>query len=187
MAAEIRQGRPVDDGSGARFEFVLEDRMGVGTRHRVQGVEAHAEARGEQGADRVEVEQRLHEREILRDRIDDLDLGPLDLDRPQAVDVDVRRLGDPVGGDRLRAGEDRLGDALGRRAAGADIVLDPEIAMRPARIVACGEDDPAEGGSARISAETAGVERMPPWPTTMRPKPFAAAILTTIWIASRLK
>ena len=46
---------------------------------------------------------------------------------------------------------------------------------------------PPKAESARISAETAGVERMPPWPTTMRPKPFAAAILITTWIASRLK
>ena len=40
---------------------------------------------------------------------------------------------------------------------------------------------------ARMRAEAAGVERMPPLPMTMRPKPFAAAILATIWIASRLK
>ena len=112
----------------------------------MQGVVAHAEARGEQGADRVEVEQRLHQLEILRDGIDDLDLGPLDLDRPQFVDVDVRGVGDFVRRDRLGAGEDRLGDGLRRRSAGADIVLDAEIAVRPAGIVARREDDPAKGG-----------------------------------------
>ena len=36
---------------------------------------------------------------------------------------------------------------------------------------------PPKALSARISAETAGVERMPPLPTTIRPKPLAAAIL----------
>ena len=146
MAAEIRQGRPVDDGAGAGLQLVLEDRVGVGTGHRVHGVEAHAEARREQGADRVEVEQRLHQREILRDRVDDFDLHPLDLDGPEAVDVDVGGVGNLVGGDRLGMAEDRLGDLFGRGSAGADVVLDAEIAMRPAGIVACGEDDAAEGG-----------------------------------------
>ena len=89
MAAEIGQRRAVDHRAGARLQLVLEDRMRIRAGHRMQGVEAHAEARGEQGADRVEVEQRLHQREILRDRVDDLDLGPLDLDGPEAVDVDV--------------------------------------------------------------------------------------------------
>ena len=97
------------------------------------------------GADRVEVEQRLHQREILRDRIDDLDLGPLDLDRPEAVDVDVCGVGDRVVGDRLGMGEDRLGDRLRGRSAGADIVLDAKIPMRAAGIVARRQDDPAKG------------------------------------------
>ena len=145
MAAEIRQRRAIDHRAGARLQFVLEDRVGVGPGHRVQGVEAHAEARGEQGADRVEVEQRLHQRQILRDRVDDLDLGSLDLDSPEAVDVDVGSVGDFVGGDRLGTGEDRLGDVLRGRSAGADIVLDAEIAVRPAGIVARREDDPAIG------------------------------------------
>src|SRR5271166_2820690 len=39
----------------------------------------------------------------------------------------------------------------------------------------------------RMRAETAGVDRMPPLPITIRPKPLAAAIFATIWIASRLK
>ena len=112
----------------------------------MQAVETHAEARGEQSADRVEVEQRLHQRQILRDRIDDLDLHPLDLDGPEAVDVDVGGVGDLVGGDRLGMAEDRLGDILRGRSAGADVVLDAEIAVRAAGVVARRQDDPAIGG-----------------------------------------
>ena len=145
MAAEIGQRRAVDDRAGARLQVVLEDCVRVRAGDRMQGVVAHAEAGSEQGADRVEVEQRLHQRQILRDRVDHLDLHALDLDRPEAVDVDVRRVGDLVGRDRLALGEDRLGDVLRRRAAGADIVLDAEIAVRPAGIVARRQDDAAEG------------------------------------------
>jgi hypothetical protein len=111
----------------------------------MQGVEAHAEARREQSADRLEVEQRLHQRKILGDRVDDLDLGPLDLDRPEAVDVHVRGVGDLVGGDRLGMAEDGLGNVLWGRSAGADVVLDAEIPVRAAGIVARRQDDPAKG------------------------------------------
>ena len=96
MAAEVGQRRAVDHRSGPRSELVLEDRVRIGAGHRVQSVEAHAKAGGEQGADRVEVEQRLHQREILGHRIDDLYFAALELDRPEAVDVDVRRIDDPV-------------------------------------------------------------------------------------------
>jgi hypothetical protein len=76
-------------------------------------------------------------------RIDDFDRGPLDLDRRETVDVDVGSVGDLVVGNRLRMSEDRLGDALGGGSAGADIVLDAEVPMRAAGIVARREDDPA--------------------------------------------
>ncbi len=146
MAAEVGQRRPVDHRSGARLQFALEDRMRIRTGDGVQPVEPHTEARGEEIADRVEVEQRLHQREILRDRVDDLDLGPLDLDGPEAVDVDVRGVRDLVRRDRLGVGEDRFGDVLRGGSAGADVVLDAEIAVRAAGIVARRQDDPAKGG-----------------------------------------
>ena len=145
MAAEIGQWRAVHHGSGAGLQFALEDRVRIRAGHRMQGVEAHAEARCEQSADGVEVEQRLHQREVLRDRIDNLDLGPLDPDSPEAIDVHVRGVGDLVGGDRFGMGEDRLGDLLRGGSAGADVVLDAEIAVRAAGIVARRQDDPAIG------------------------------------------
>ncbi len=39
----------------------------------------------------------------------------------------------------------------------------------------------------RMTLEAAGVERMPPCPTSTRPKPLAAAIFSAIWMTSRLK
>ena len=144
MAAEIGQRRAVDDRAGARLEFALEDRMSIGAGDRMQAVEAHAKPGGEQGADGVEVEQGLHQRQILRHRVDHLDRHALDLDRPKTVDVDVRSVRDLVGRDRFALGEDCLGDVLRRRTAGADIIFDPEVPFRAARIVARRQDDAAE-------------------------------------------
>ena len=76
--------------------------------------------------------------------IDDLDFAALELDRPEAVDVDVRRIDDLVSLDGLGANEDRVGDIFRRRPPCADIVFDAEIAMRTAGIVAGREDDPPE-------------------------------------------
>ena len=45
---------------------------------------------------------------------------------------------------------------------------------------------PPKAPRLRIRFEAAGVDRMPPCPTRTRPKPLPAAILMTIWIASRL-
>ena len=38
----------------------------------------------------------------------------------------------------------------------------------------------------RITQLAAGVDRMPPCPTSTRPKPFAAAMRMTVWMACRL-
>ena len=73
MAAEIRQRHEVARRALGRAEPVLEDLLAVGAGHRMHGVEAHAEAACEHLADRREVEQRLHQRGIVGDRIDHLD------------------------------------------------------------------------------------------------------------------
>ena len=154
MAAEVGQRRSVDDGSFRRAELALEDGVRIRAGDRVHGVEAHAEARGEQRPHGLEVEQGFHQGEVLRHRIDDLDFGAFEPDRAEAVDVDVGRVRDLVGVDRLAAGEDRVGDLLGRRAARADVVLDAEIAVRAAGVVAGRQDDAAEG--AEVTDEGGG-------------------------------
>ena len=52
VAAEIGQRRPVDHRARRRAEFALQDRLRVGAGDGVHGVELHAEAAGEQRADR---------------------------------------------------------------------------------------------------------------------------------------
>ena len=46
---------------------------------------------------------------------------------------------------------------------------------------------PPKAWRLRMTFEAAGVERMPPRPTSTRPKPLAAAIFSAIWMTSRLK
>ena len=46
---------------------------------------------------------------------------------------------------------------------------------------------PPKACRTRIRFEAAGVDRMPPRPTTTRPKPLADAIFMAVWIVSRLK
>ena len=48
--------------------------------------------RGEQRADRVEVEQRPHQRRVVLDGIDDLDHGVADLGLAERVEIDVGRV-----------------------------------------------------------------------------------------------
>ena len=117
MAAEIGQRRSVDHRARARLQFALEDRMRVGAGDRVHRVEAHAEAGSEQRADRVEVEQRAHQRGVVLYGIDDRDRRAADRAFADRVEIDVRRIERAVGVDRLGARVDRVGDLLGRRAA----------------------------------------------------------------------
>src|SRR5476649_2406370 len=60
------------------------------------------------------------------------------------VDVDIGRVADAVFGYRLGLVEDFFGDLFRRRAAVGDVVLDAEVAIRYARIVAGRQDDAAE-------------------------------------------
>ena len=76
----------VPSGAPRRFSRIS---LRIGAGDRVHGVEAHAEAAGEHGADRVEVEQRLHQRGIVGDRVDHLDGHVAGLDGADRVEVDV--------------------------------------------------------------------------------------------------
>ena len=145
MAAEIGQRHAIDDRALAPRR-VRRSKIGVRIRpgDGVHRIEAQAEASRRTGRACLEVEQRLHQPDVVGDRVDDLDRGHLDRGDADRVDVEIGRVRDLVGIDDLGAGEDRVGDLFRGRAASADIVLDPEIAVRPARIVAGGEDDAAE-------------------------------------------
>ena len=107
-------------------------------------VEAEPETAAKQLAQPIEIEDPLHQRGIVGDRIDDLDIHVPEPRRAEPVERQVGRLDRAVGGDLRRMAVDRLGHALGRRAAIGDIVLDAEIAVGAARIMARRQHDAAE-------------------------------------------
>ncbi len=126
---------------------------------------------------RVEIEQRLHQRGIVGDRVDDLDGHVARLLRADAAEVDVGRVLDQIAVEHLGPREHRIGDLLRRRAAIADIVLDAEIAVRPAGIVAGRRGSrPPNALWWRMTWLAAGVESRPPCPTSTLPKPLAEAM-----------
>ena len=141
VAAEIGQRRAVAHGTTRESQAIFEDFGGIGAGDRAHRVECHGEART---PDRVEIEQRFHQGGVIGDGIDHLDGQVADLHLAERIEVDIVALHDQIAVDRLRAGVDRLRHLFGRRAAIADIVLDAEILVRPAGIVAGGEDETAE-------------------------------------------
>jgi len=102
------------------------------------------------------------------------------------IEVYIRSIQSKEAADLQRFGINAFGNGFRRGAAAAYIVFDTEIRIRASRIVACGKQNAPKAPRRRISADIAGVDRSPPRPTSMRPKPFAAAILTMLWIAVRL-
>nr|GEU28481.1 hypothetical protein [Tanacetum cinerariifolium] len=143
QAAEILQRLAIDHGAGRRAEDAFQDGLGVRAGHGRHAVKAHAEAAVEQRTDGVEVEQFLHQFRVVGHRVDDHDLGLFDARGAQLVQVHGRRIADAVRGDRFGAREDRFGDRLRSRAAVGDVVLDAEVAVRAARIVAGRQHDAA--------------------------------------------
>ncbi len=144
MAAEIRQRHEIHAGAFRRTESVFEDFLAVRPGDRMHGIEAEGEARLDQRADRVEIEQLFHQRGIIGNRVDDFHIHVAKLLGADRIDVGIRGLGDHILRNCLGAGEDCLGDFFRRRPAIAYIVLDAEIFGRAAGIVAGGQDETAE-------------------------------------------
>ena len=72
-AAEVGERGAVDHGARRRAQAALEDLGGVRPGDGVHGVEAHAEAAArQQRPNGGEVEERLHERGVVGDGVDDL-------------------------------------------------------------------------------------------------------------------
>jgi hypothetical protein len=142
-ATEILQRHAVHHRAGRGTEASLDDFLRVGSGHRVHGVEAELETAGDQFADRLEVEQRLHQVGVVRHRVDHLHLHTADGLAPDVVERDRGSIDDAVAAQFAAAGEDGIGDSFRCRAAVAGVVLDAEVAFRPARIVAGGKDQAA--------------------------------------------
>ena len=144
-AAEVFQRHAVDDAALGRAQHAFQDGRRIRAGDGVHAVKAEAQAAREQGADGVEVEQLLHQFRVIKHRIDHFDRHLLDAHGAQGIEVDVGGVADAVCGDGLRARIHGLGDLLGRRAAIGDVVLDAEIAIGTARIMAGRQDDAAAG------------------------------------------
>ena len=103
----------------------------------------------------------------------------------QLVQVDVNGVQNFVAIDGLAALKNGARDLFGGRATVARVVLDAKVAVRSAGVMA-DKMMPPKALYLRMTQETAGVEKIPPWPTRTFPKPLAAAILRMVWIAWRL-
>ena len=89
--AKIRQRRPVDDGSCRRPQPAFENRMRVGTIHRMHGIKAHAKLRtGQQGSNPLEIKQRFKQLCVIGDGIDDRNNHIADVRIAQTSQVDRR-------------------------------------------------------------------------------------------------
>jgi len=147
-AAEVRLGHAVDDRARRSAELAFENLACVRAGDRMHRIEAHAKAPALQHrADALEVEQPLHQRRVVGDRIDHLDAQAAELGRFDAGQIDRRRVDRQVTIDLLRARIDRLGDLLGRRPAIGDVVLDAEVTVGSAGVVTRRKNDPAVGGA----------------------------------------
>ena len=97
VAAEIRQRRAVHHRALGKPEHAFENGMAIGPVMAPMASNFMREAGFDQCTDGIEVEQRLHQLGIVGDRIDDLDRHVADLAGADPAQVDVRRIGDPVG------------------------------------------------------------------------------------------
>ena len=136
VAAEILLRRAVHHRAGRGAQRPFQDGGGVGAGHRAHGVEPHAEAGGEQAADRVEIDEFLHQGRVIGHRVDDGDDHAVDPSLAHGVEVEIRHVGDAILGDRLRALVNGGGDGFRGRTAIGGVELDPEISVRSAGIVA---------------------------------------------------
>jgi hypothetical protein len=145
-ATEVRQRLTVHHRTRRRAEALLEDRLRVGARDRVHGVETQTETpAAEHLRQGLEVKQAFHELRVIAHGIDDLHLHAAQVEAALHGEIDVRCLAGQVVTDGEALAVDRVGYRLrGGTAVGA-VELDAEVALRATGVVAGGEDDAAVG------------------------------------------
>ena len=153
-AAEVFRWGAVAHGAGRCAEQALEQPRGVGPRHGVHRVEGDREVVAQQIADLIEVEQLLHQGDVVVDPIDHLDLQRTDAEGAGRIQGQCHLFADAVAVQRLRGGVDGIGEGFGGRAAIGAIHLDAEVAIGAAGVMAGGEDD--AGGGAVLADQVRG-------------------------------
>ena len=144
-ATEIGQRNPVDHRPGRSAKTIFENRACIRPGHGMHGIETHAELRAhQQVGDFLEIEKRFEQFCVIRDGIDDLNDQIADLRFSERTQIDIRRLDVTIEVDILATQIDGVGKGFVGRSAIRHVVLDTEIALRTARIVAGRENDAAK-------------------------------------------
>ena len=128
-----------------RAKLALEDGVRVRAGDCVHRVESDPKSPRDRGPKRGKIENLAHQLDVIGDGIDHLDAAVADAADADAGEVHVRRIEAQNLGNLLRLGIDGVRDFLRRRPAIRGVELDAEIAVRPAGVMARGEDDAAEG------------------------------------------
>ena len=142
---EIGQRDAVDHRALGRAQGFLQNGGGIGTGYRVHGVKFHAEARGKERPQFVEIKQRFHQVVIAGNRIHNFNLHCANSLYAVARQTDIGHIGDPVFLQHRRLMVDRTGDAFRGRPAIGNIELDAKIFINAAGVVAGRQDDAAIG------------------------------------------
>ena len=147
-AAEVLQRQAVAHRAGRGPQQPLEQAGGVGAGDRVHGIEGDAEVAPQQGCDAVEVEQLLHQGDVVVDPVDHLHGHGAEAGRPGGVQMERIGIEDAIALQAEGDGMDGIGDRFRRRPAVGSVDLDAEVAVEAAGVVAGREDDPGHGAVA---------------------------------------
>ena len=148
QSTEVLTRLGVDHRARRRTQLAFQQGAGVGPAHRPHGVQAQAEARSQQAPDGVEIKQAAHQVGVVSYRVNYLHRHALQRQDVQGIQ---RQVGAVAGVDGLQLQAslvDGLGQRLGRRAAVGHVVLDAEVALRAAGVVAGRQHDAAAGAMA---------------------------------------
>ncbi len=108
-------------------------------------IDTHCESRrSDEVADTIEVENRLHQRRIITNRVHDPDLHSTHLAKSLAVEIHIGQIGNAIRPQLAAARKYRIGKTVRCRTAVTDVVLDAEIALRSPGVVACRQHDTAK-------------------------------------------
>eukprot|EP00160_Parvularia_atlantis_P019742 Unigene7875_Nuclearia_a/m.24190 Unigene7875_Nuclearia_a/g.24190 ORF Unigene7875_Nuclearia_a/g.24190 Unigene7875_Nuclearia_a/m.24190 type:complete len:342 (-) Unigene7875_Nuclearia_a:41-1066(-) len=146
-AVKVLRRHRVHHARRRQAQLVHKDAPRVRARDAVHRVDQHLERRAlllHKCAQLRKVKDALDHLDVVGDRVDHLDAHAVDVDRANRAEVDrTRKVRQAVLAQALGDGEDLVGDALGRRAAVARVVLDAKVGRGSAWVVARGEDDGA--------------------------------------------
>ena len=136
MPAEIFERRAVSHCAHRKPQPAFEHFGGVRPGHRVHSVERHREPACHCGADRGEIEQRFHQVGVVGDRVDDRNRHGANGASADPVEIDVGRCNGVPNIYHLSSRKYCLGHGFGRGAAVGGVVLDPEVVVGSAGVVA---------------------------------------------------